>query len=395
MIAYQRYRRLLARPGVGSSILASIPGRLPIGVAAFALVLFVQSRSGSFAPAGAVGAAYVLGLGCCAPLLGRVIDRASPRPVLIISAVGYPLALILLVLLVRTGASAALIYPCAFAAGALLPPITVCMRALYPRLLHDAGELQTAYSVDSVLIESMFIAGPLLVSLLVAGGHADGAVLLAALAGAAGNLVFLRAPAVRAWNVAPATAARDVWGPLRLPRLRGLYAITFIYAATFGLFEIAITAHATRAGAPAAAGALLAAGSAGSALGGLVYGSHDWRLPPQRQFVLALLLMALGVLLLAPVSNLALFGVLCVVGCAPMAPVLAIQSVLTSRLSPPHMAAESFTWGATCLLAGIGAGTSTGGVLVEQYSPAAALYTAAAMAAGGGLMAALSVKADA
>jgi len=391
MIAFGRYARLLREPGVGSSVLASVVGRLPIGIAAFSIILLVQARRGSFVSAGVASACYVLGLGLLAPVVGRLIDRLGPRPVLIATAAGYPLALAVLIALVSSAAPALWIDASALLAGALLPPVTICMRTLLPRLLREPAQLHTAYSVDSVLIEIMFIAGPLLVALFVAHGSPAGAVALAAVTGGAGALIFLGAPAIRAWEIT-ATARRDWFGPLHGAQLRRLYAITFVYSSAFGLLEIAVTAFATHAGRPAAAGALLAAASIGSALGALVYGSHDWRWPPQRQFVAALVLMALGMLPLAAVANIYWFGALCLIGCMPMAPVLAIQSVLTSRLAPPNMAAESFTWGGTCLLAGIGAGTTLGGLLVERLSPGAALVVAATATMAGAVAARLWLR---
>ena len=66
-----------------------------------------------------------------------------------------------------------------------------------------------------------------------------------------------------------------------------------------------------------------------------------------------------------------------VVACAPMAPVMASQSVLISRLAPRGMLAESFTWSATCLLSGISAGIAAGGMLAEHVSAATILVIAA------------------
>jgi predicted MFS family arabinose efflux permease len=253
------------------------------------------------------------------------------------------------------------------------------MRALFPRLLHESSQLQTAYSIDSVLIEIMFIFGPLLVAVFVAQGYPGGAIMLAALTGAIGGFLFMYTPAIRDWKTDTTPQRRDALGPLRYISLRKLFTITFLYSTAFGLFEIAVTAFAIRAGRPAAAGTLLALASMGSALGALVYGSHDWRWSPHRQFIVVLMLMALGILLLIPVSNVYGFGALCVLACMPMASVLAVQAVVTSRIAPPAMAAESFTWGATCLLAGLGAGTTVGGILVEQTTAGWALGAAATM----------------
>ena len=392
MISLSRYADLFQVPGFRTAVAASIVGRLPIGIATLAILLFLQARTGSFALAGAAAACYVLGLATVAPFLGRMIDRIGPRPVLTVSAVIYPAMLVALVALTLYGGSHAWIALATFVAGAAFPPITICMRALYPRLLPDVSMLQTAYSVDSALIEIIFIAGPALVALLVATGYPFFAVLFAAACATAGIVIFLRAPAVRDWVVHPGGGRRSLIGPLRQARLVAVFAATLLYSFAFGLYEIAVTAFATSHGKPAAAGVILALASVGSALGAIVYGGRDWSPPLPRQFLIAVALMASGLLLLAPVANLFLFALMSVVACAPMAPVLAVQSLLVSRLASRDMLAESFTWGATCLLAGIGAGIACGGLLAEITEPSAILLASAASAILAGAVVWAAVK---
>lgn len=377
MISFSRYSELFRVPGVRAALAASVVGRLPIGIAMLAILLFLQDRTGSFALAGAAGSLYVLGLGVVAPFLGRMIDRLGPRRVLSVSAVIYPGMLLALVALAMHTESRGWIALVAFTAGAAFPPITICMRALYPRLLPEAALLQTAYSVDSAVIEFIFIAGPVLVALFVSAGHPYGAVLFAAICAAVGNVIFLRSAAVREWTIHPGSARRSLLGPLRYPRMLAIYAATVLFAVAFGLYEIAVTAFAAGHGTPAAAGVILALASVGGAAGALVYGSRDWTPPVARQFLVVVGLMTAGLLLLASVENLALFALASVFAGAPMAPVLASQSVLVSRLAPREMLAESFTWGATCLLGGISAGIAAGGVLAEYTSPAVILLAAA------------------
>ena len=392
MITFQRYAILLRTPDLRTTLLASVVGRIPIGVAGLAILLFVQGKSGSFAQAGAASALYVLGLAALAPFIGRAIDRLGPRPVLLAGAVVYPAALVALVLLVAYAADWWWIAASALLAGAMLPPITICMRALFPRLLVDPGLLQTAYSVDSALVETIFILGPALTAAFVAFGYAGGAVLFAAACAAVGGMIFMRSPAIRRWVPPVAPAKRRLLGPLRYPQLLALYAATVMYSVAFGLFEVAVTAFAAAQGLPAAAGVILALASVGSALGVLVYGSRDWAWPMARQYLLAQLAMAAGLLALAPVANVYAFGLLSMVACAPMAPVIAVQSVLVSRLAPRAMLAEGFTWAATCLLGGISAGIAAGGILVEYWSPSWVLVTAAIATAAAGIIAWLGLQ---
>ena len=180
-----RYRDLFRVPAIHATLLASIPGRLPIGITGFAILLMVQHRSGSFITAGVASGLYVAGLASVAPMIGRAIDRIGPLPVLRLCAVVYPLMLLALVALVSMQAHALAVALCAYVAGAALPPVTICMRTLYPRVLTDPALLQTAYSVDSVIVESVFVIGPALVALFLATGYPEGAVLLAAVSAVA------------------------------------------------------------------------------------------------------------------------------------------------------------------------------------------------------------------
>ena len=200
MISLARYSALLAHPDFKSVLVASIIGRLPIGVTGLSILLLAQGATGSFARGGAAAAAYVMGLACFAPILGRIIDRSGPRAALLWCAVAFPASLIALVAAVRFDSGGAFLpFAAAFAAGANFPPITVCMRTFFRRRLAEESLLATAYSLESVLIETIFIAGPMLVAFFVAYASASAAVSFAAVCGIAGTLLFLRSPAVRNW----------------------------------------------------------------------------------------------------------------------------------------------------------------------------------------------------
>ena len=391
MISLARYRALLRQPDLAAAIGASVVGRLPIGMAVLAILLFVQHTQQSFSRAGIASACYVIGIGVVAPLLGRLIDRFGPRPVLLAGACAYPVALAVLVFATRAGAGTMVIGALAFLAGVALPPVPTCIRALLRRLLHDPSQIQAAYSLDSVLMETVFILGPGAVSLFVAAGWSIGAVIATAICGSAGAIVFLRTRAVRTWQVEP---AGDVARP-RLLALKGLgpiVTVTLFFSAGFGLFEVAVAAVATRAEAPAAAGLILALASLGSAAGALVYGSRNWPLSATGQYKVALLAMALGLALLAPVEDLALFGAIAIVAGVPMSTVLASQAVLIAGIAPRVALAEAFTWASTSLLAGVSLGIALGGLLLEIAAPRWTLLAAAATTMMAWVSACLSVR---
>lgn len=388
MLSLARYATLLRRPDLGAAVAASVIGRLPIGITGLSILLLVQQASGSFASGGAAAAAYVAGLAGVAPLLGRAIDRSGPRRLLAGCALAFPAALVALAFAARAPAPTAVpVLALAFLAGACFPPITVCMRTFLRQRLAEESLLAAAYSLESVLIETIFIVGPLLVALLIALASPAAAVLLAAACAFLGVILFLRSPAVRGWHIEPRQAA-SLLGPLSERGFLPLLAVILCYSAAFGLVEIGVTAYAAETGHPALAGVLLGLMSLGSAAGGLAYGARSWHAPLARQFSLVLALMGAGVALLAAVSNAWLFAALSVVAGIVMAPALTIQSMLVAKTASAQHATEAFTWSASGLLSGVGLGIAAGGWLIEASSSAATFVAAAAAALGASLLAA-------
>ena len=283
MISLARYSALLSQPALRSAILASMLGRLPIGITGLAILMLAQQTTDSFAAGGAIAACYVAGLAALAPLLGRLIDRYGPRPTLLACAMAFPSALAALVAALSVFAPLWFAFLLAAIAGACFPPITVCMRTFFKQRLKEDALLGAAYSLESVLIELIFILGPVLVAVFVALATPAVAVLFAAACGCLGTFLFQRSEALRQWRIEPRGGA-SLLGPLAQPGFLPLLAVIVCYASAFGLVEIGTIAFATEAGRPALAGVLLGIMSIGSAAGGLVYGSRSWRMPLARQF---------------------------------------------------------------------------------------------------------------
>jgi MFS family permease len=198
---------------------------------------------------------------------------------------------------------------------------------------------------------------------------------------------------VKAWKPSGRTDKRSLLEGVGSPRLLVVFAATVLYSIAFGLFELAVTAHAANKGTPAAGGIALAMASLGSGAGAVVYGSRHWAAPIRRQFILTLIAMSAGILLLVPIDNLVLYSLASIVTGIPMATVIATQSLLIARFAPRERLAESFTWGATCLLVGVSSGIALGGAFAERYAPYWLLVAACAATACAALIA-LGVSRD-
>ena len=145
--------------------------RLPIGINGLAVVLLLQGQRGGFGVAGLAAGALALGTGVGTPLMARAVDRTGPR-VLGALALAHAAGLAALPALAASAPPAALVV-LAGVTGAVVPPVSSLLRALYPRMLH--GELiHGAYALDSVLTELLFVAGPALtaaIAVLVLAGR--------------------------------------------------------------------------------------------------------------------------------------------------------------------------------------------------------------------------------
>ncbi len=77
-----RYRELFANPHAAGLLAWSIVARLPVGMAALALVLLVRGAGAGYGEAGLVAAAYAIAVAIGAPYGGRQVDRRGARRVL-------------------------------------------------------------------------------------------------------------------------------------------------------------------------------------------------------------------------------------------------------------------------------------------------------------------------
>jgi MFS family permease len=148
-----------------------------------------------------------------------------------------------------------------------------------------------------------------------------------------------------------------------------MVCLTYTMVGTlFGSTDVTMVAFATQHGSRAYTGWLLAIISAGSCVGGLVYGSRHWRTSPERRFTLtvcSLAFFALGVALAPGLAVMAVAGAFMGVS---IAPAIISSSLLIEKYCPADRLTEGFALIGSSLGVGFAVGASVSGRVIDHHS---------------------------
>jgi hypothetical protein len=379
------YRDLLRLPGTRALAFASLLARIPSGMVGIGLILFLHERTGSFAAAGLASGAYIVGLGATGPLLARVIDRRGSRPVLLAGGLLSAASLVLIYVLGETGAGAGVLAAGALLAGASTPPFGSVARRRWATLA-SVPLLPTAYAIEAILLEAMFVLGPAVAGLLAATAGAGTALLVAAAAGAIGTVWF--SSLVR-FPPREATAGKRHWaGALRLPFVRFLVVTGLPMGAGIAGIELTLPAFGAAHGNAALGGPLSAMLALGSLIGGVAYGARSSAFGEPRRALLTLATLqgasALPMLLVAAKAE--MFVAAAVAGLA-WAPLGTIRSQLIQARVSAADVIEAFTWDGLSETVGASVSMAAAGSLVTAQGWRAGVVIAIVVPLAGALVA--------
>ncbi|WP_432013016.1 MFS transporter [Streptomyces cucumeris] len=360
------YPALLRSPGVPAVVLPSILARLPVGMTSVLLVLLVQNSTGSYRAAGLAMGANWLAFAATSPFYGRVSDRGHAVWVMVIVGCANPLATIGFLLLVHNGAPVWAIVAGAAVAGGAAPPIAAVTRAVWPHLV-DGRLHPVAFGFEAVVVEILYVLGPLVAGLVCAVASPSAGLLVGAAAVTIGSLSLARAPVIRSYS------SRDTPRPARSghvlasPAMRRILMVTFLMSVAYGVLEVLVPAFAVEAGSPSSSGLLLGVWSSASIVGGILYIRLTPRSPLVRQLVVLIFANAAGFAVLAVAREPWQLALLLAVGGTLMAPATSVEYMLASRNTDSSRATEGFTWFGTVAYGGAAAGGALAGVLIEPW----------------------------
>ena len=383
---FTRYRAVLGRPGALRFSATAMVARLPISIDTLGIVLLVTGLGRSYGLAGALTAAYTIANGLMAIVQGRLLDRLGQARVLPVVASVFGVAIVLLVVSLQEGWPDLTAFAAAAAAGAAYPPIGSCVRARWSYVLAgEATEIQTAYALESVIDEAIFIIGPTVATVLATTWRPWAGLAIALVSGVGGSL-YLATQRSTQPDPHPPGHQTGVRPPMPWRWVLPLAVVCFALGSMFAAAEVATVAFSGEQGAKSYAGVLLALWALGSMLAGLLTGTLRWRRPAVFRVQVGSAALALVMLPIAFVDSMVVMGISLFVAGVAIAPTLIASMSATEQMVPGPRLTEGIAIMHTGIAAGLAPGAALAGVVIDAHGASAAYF----VAFGAGLVAALA-----
>ncbi|OUM44387.1 MFS transporter [Arthrobacter sedimenti] len=390
------YRDLLRIRSVRTLLIVGMIARFPHSAAGVLLTLHVvQTLDRGYAEAGAVAAIVTIGIAVGAPWRGRRIDSAGLRRALIPSVLAEAV-----IWSVAPHLPYQWLLVAALVGGLFtLPAFSVIRQAL--GVLVDGDRRRTAFTLDAIATEVIFMAGPAVgVVLATQVSTVLGLTLVGLATACAGLFLMWFNPPTRSEQlpddgtvpaVAPAgigETAADLIGSrngasglrpgsslLRrgitraFPWLTVPLVVVMVIAAGAGLVlsgsEVGIVATLELSGNEGQLGLVFVAWCAASVVGGLLYGALHRPVPPS----LLLIGMALLTLPMAFANSTLSLALLSIPAGLLCAPVLSAASEKVADLVAEDRRGEAMGWYGSALTSGVALGAPLAGVLIDATGP--------------------------
>jgi hypothetical protein len=298
---------------------------------------------------------------------------------------GFATANVIMVATIEADLPTPLPHLAAVAVGALEPPVGACVRARWRHALAGSPRLHTAFSLEAVIDEAIFMVGPVVLTLLATQVHELAGLLTIAAVATTGGwwLAAQRAtepPAARGNADSPV-----VVDPMRWPALGPIVVVGGLLGSLFGATEVITVAFAQERDHQGATGALLAAWASGSLIAGLITGAIPWRSSARTRYRVGTLAMTAVMTPLAFVDGLWVLGAALFLAGFAISPTLVATVSLIDDTVPPLRLTEGITWVTTGLGLGVAVGAAVAGRVIDAVGASPAFW----VSAGSGALAAV------
>jgi len=386
------YLELLRTPGALAFSSAGFVGRMSMSMYGLGTVLLIALLTGRYGEAGTVAAAGAIGYAVLSPVIATRADRLGQRRVLLVQTAVYALSGVVFVTCAELQAPFWILLVTGLLAGASMPSIGTMVRTRWSKLVDgDAQRLHTAFALESVNDEFIFVIGPALVTLLATQLFPASGIGTAALLCIIGTLLFATQ---RRTEPAPGPKPRPKpqlvrsfsWPSLPAAGLVTLAPAFLLLGAMFSAIDLSTVAFATELGHRPVAGLILGTYAFGSAVGGLWYGSRHWKAPLGRRFAITAALTVVGVSTFWAAPGLLVLDAVGFIAGLAISPTLMTGYAILERQAPPHRTTEAMAWLSSTISVGVAVGSAFSGHIIDAVGARWSFAFAACCGAAGVLI---------
>jgi MFS family permease len=372
------YLHLLRLPGAARFSITAAIGRTPMAMFGLGSVLLLRATTGQYGLAGTIAGAGSIGYAVSAPRIARYADHLGQRRVLRPLVAIFAVATVVFVTCAEMHAPVWALFITGMLAGSSMPSLGSMVRTRWSHLLAGSPALHSAFALESVADEMIFVAGPAIVTLLATKVQPAAGVLVSMVVCLAGTLLFAaqrrtepppEVPPALADGLALAAGARRARRSLPGPGLLTLFPCYLFLGMMFASIDLCTVDFAQIQGYKPVAGLILGTYALGSAIGGLWYGARNWRVPLERRFLWTLVLTVAGVATFWAQPNLVTLDLSMLAAGLTISPTLIAGYALTERQAPEPRRTEAMTWLSSGIYVGVAIGSAVSGHLADAFGP--------------------------
>ena len=345
-----RYRQVFAGNSAWRFSTAGFIARLPVSMVGIGILMYVEAERGSYTIAGAVSGSISIASAIGGPLSSRLVDKLGQHRVLPIQILLIVLCSMALVVLIPSDVPAPYLFIFSIGSGLAYPSIGALVRSRWTALLVSGPVLLTAFSIESIIDELIFIVGPTIAATTSVKLHpaAPQIIAMCLLAGGGLWLASMR-------NTEPPINKHEGKRGKPVILQNGLIYMWGVHIAIgmfFGAVETSIIAFTKLAGEPIYGGIVMAIWAFGSLLGGFVYGGLHFKSALHNQLIVVTLLLVPATVAMIFVDSILMLALLSIAAGIGISPLLIASAAITQRRSPVGRTTEAIA----SMYAGIGLG---------------------------------------
>jgi MFS family permease len=345
-----RYRQVFAGNSAWRFSTAGFIARLPVSMVGIGILMYVEAERGSYTIAGAVSGSISIAAAIGGPLSSRLVDKLGQHRVLPIQILLIVLCSMALVVLIPSDVPAPYLFIFSIGSGLAYPSIGALVRSRWTALLVSGPVLLTAFSIESIIDELIFIVGPTIAATTSVKLHPAAPQIIAMFLLAGGGLWLASMRSTEP----PINKHQGKHGkPVILQNgLIYMWGVHIAIGMFFGAVETSIIAFTKLAGQPIYGGIVMAVWAFGSLLGGFVYGGLHFKSALHDQLIVVTLLLVPATAAMVFVESILMLALLSIAAGIGISPLLIASAAITQRRSPVGRTTEAIA----SMYAGIGLG---------------------------------------